>query len=114
MSIQTEEIRGNGDWIKSNLKTKDGVVMLLILLLIGVIIYLYVENRDLKANELSHQNQIDEINKSHANELRQQRKDFKQEILDWKNIVDMMSNQSQEKADLSRKVVDLTKEKVEN
>lgn len=114
MSIQTEEIRGNGDWIKSNLKTKEGVVMLLILLLIGVIIFFYIENQDLKDRIELHQKIIDNLNAKHAEDIRQERREFKQEILDWKNIVDMMSNQSQEKADLSRKVVDLTKEKVEN
>lgn len=114
MSITTGEIRNNGNWIKNNLKTKEGIITLFILLLIGVIIFLYVENGDLKDRIELHQKIIDSLNEKHANDLRNERKECKQELLDWKSIVDIMSNQSQEKADLSRKVVDLTKEKIEN
>lgn len=114
MSISTEEIRENGNWIKTNLKTRDGIVMLLILVLIGIIVYLYVENSDLKDRIELHQKIIDNLNEKHADDLRIERRECKQELLDWKNIVDVMSSQSQQKADLSRKVVDLTKEKIEN
>lgn len=110
----TEEIRQNGNWIKNNLKTREGIVMLLILLLIGVIFFLYVENKELKNRADLNQKLIDNLNEKHSEDIRLIRRECKQELLDWKNIVDQMSMQSEEKANLSRKVVDLTKDKIEN
>lgn len=114
MAISTDEIQSNGNWIKNNLKTKDGIIMLLILLLIGVIFFLFIENKDLKLEAKNHQKAIDNLNKVHSEDIRNIRKECKQELLDWNNLVEEMSRQSKEKEYLSRKVVDLTKEKIAN
>lgn len=113
--LDSNKIKDTGNWIKQMRETKEGTSTLLILVLvIWLIISIYTilkKDERLDAINAIHQQQINSINEERRLEKKASENECKEQIREWRILINELSNQSETNAKLTEKVADNLKAK---